>query len=71
MPSFDTELLEQIGDVVATEGRAKYNAYSALNDRDILNVQQNALHKLLPSLFPQFLVNPLHRQLLTLLLVIC
>lgn len=33
--SFDTELLEQIGDVVATEGRAKYNAYSALNDRDI------------------------------------
>ena len=33
--SFDTELAEKIGDVVATEGRAKYNAYSALNDRDI------------------------------------
>lgn len=33
--SFDTELMGQIGDVIATEGRAKYNAYSALDDRDI------------------------------------
>ncbi len=33
--TFDTELVEQIGDVVATEGRAKYNAYASLDDRDI------------------------------------
>lgn len=33
--TFDTELLQKAGDVAATEGRAKYNAYSAENDRDI------------------------------------
>ena len=33
--SFDPELLKQAGDVAATEGRAKYNAYTAENDRDI------------------------------------
>lgn len=33
--AFDTELVEKIGDVIATEGRAKYNAYSAEGDRDI------------------------------------
>ncbi len=33
--TFDTELLKEAGDVVATEGRAKYNAYSAQGDRDI------------------------------------
>ncbi len=33
--AFDTELLRKAGDVAATEGRAKYNAYSAENDRDI------------------------------------
>ncbi|MBS6194541.1 MAG: glycoside hydrolase family 3 C-terminal domain-containing protein [Clostridiales bacterium] len=33
--SFDTELLEQVGEVIAREGRAKYNAYSAHGDRDI------------------------------------
>lgn len=33
--SFDTELLHKAGDVAATEGRAKYNAFSAENDRDI------------------------------------
>ena len=33
--TFDEELLGQIGDVVATEGRAKYNTYSAFGDRDI------------------------------------
>lgn len=33
--TFDTELLNEVGDAVSTEGRAKYNAYSALNDRDI------------------------------------
>ena len=32
---FDDELLEQLGDVAATEGRAKYNTLSALGDRDI------------------------------------
>ncbi|MDO5539609.1 MAG: glycoside hydrolase family 3 C-terminal domain-containing protein [Eubacteriales bacterium] len=32
---FDEELMEKIGDVIATEGRAKYNAYAAHNDRDI------------------------------------
>ncbi len=33
--AFDTELMGQVGDVIATEGRAKYNAYSAKKDRDI------------------------------------
>lgn len=33
--AFDTELMEKIGDVIAVEGRAKYNAYSAEEDRDI------------------------------------
>ena len=32
---FDDALLEQLGDVAATEGRAKYNALSAEDDRDI------------------------------------
>ena len=32
---FDDALLEQLGDVAATEGRAKYNALSARGDRDI------------------------------------
>ena len=32
---FDDEKMEKIADVIATEGRAKYNAYSAHNDRDI------------------------------------
>ena len=33
--SFDTEQQRAVGDVIATEGRAKYNAQSALGDRDI------------------------------------
>ena len=33
--TFDEELLGRIGDVIATEGRAKYNACSAFGDRDI------------------------------------
>lgn len=33
--TFDADLLEQIGNAVATEGRAKYNAYAACDDRDI------------------------------------
>ena len=33
--TFDPELIEQLGDVAATEGRAKYNAASAHGDRDI------------------------------------
>lgn len=33
--TFDMELLQKAGDVAATEGRAKYNAFSAENDRDI------------------------------------
>lgn len=33
--TFDTELLGKIADTVATEGRAKYNAYSKEEDRDI------------------------------------
>ena len=32
---FDDALLERLGDVAATEGRAKYNAQSAEEDRDI------------------------------------
>ena len=32
---FDDELLQRLGDVSATEGRAKYNTLSALGDRDI------------------------------------
>lgn len=33
--AFDRELMEKVGDVIATEGRAKYNAYSKEEDRDI------------------------------------
>lgn len=33
--SFDTELLEEIGQAIGVEGRAKYNAAKAENDRDI------------------------------------
>ncbi len=33
--AFDVELIKEIADVVATEGRAKYNAYSEKEDRDI------------------------------------
>lgn len=33
--AFDTELMEQVGRVIGVEGRAKYNAYSAQEDRDI------------------------------------
>ena len=33
--TFDAELLRKAGDVAATEGRAKYNAYSEEDDRDI------------------------------------
>ncbi len=32
---FDDELLGKIADIIATEGRAKYNAYSSEDDRDI------------------------------------
>lgn len=33
--TFDTELIAEMADVIATEGRAKYNAYAEENDRDI------------------------------------
>ena len=33
--TFDKELLNKVADVVSTEGRAKYNAYSGREDRDI------------------------------------
>lgn len=33
--SFDEELAEKIGEAIALEGRAKYNAASALEDRTI------------------------------------
>ena len=33
--TFDEVLLQEIGDVIAEEGRAKYNAYSKHDDRDI------------------------------------
>ena len=33
--AFDTDLVEKIADVIAVEGRAKYNAYSGEGDRDI------------------------------------
>lgn len=33
--TFDTELIKEVAGVVATEGRAKYNAYSGQDDRDI------------------------------------
>ncbi|MCD8218666.1 MAG: glycoside hydrolase family 3 C-terminal domain-containing protein [Clostridiales bacterium] len=32
---FDEDKMQEIGEVIATEGRAKYNAYSAQGDRDI------------------------------------
>ena len=33
--AFDAELMKEAGDVIATEGRAKYNEYSKQGDRDI------------------------------------
>jgi len=33
--AFDTELMGQVGQAIGVEGRAKYNAYSAQEDRDI------------------------------------
>ena len=33
--SFDTELLHEVAEVIATEGRAKYNENVKHNDRDI------------------------------------
>ncbi len=33
--TFDEELIREVADAVATEGRAKYNAYAAQEDRDI------------------------------------
>ncbi len=33
--AFDTELMGRVGQVIGVEGRAKYNAYSAHEDRDI------------------------------------
>lgn len=33
--AFDEDAMEQVGDIIATEGRAKYNAYSRHDDRDI------------------------------------
>ena len=33
--TFDEELLHQVGEAIALEGRAKYNAASAMGDRDI------------------------------------
>ncbi len=33
--TFDEDAMEQVGDIIATEGRAKYNAYSRHDDRDI------------------------------------
>lgn len=33
--TFDADMMERVADVIATEGRAKYNAQSALGDRDI------------------------------------
>ena len=33
--TFDEALMKRVGDVIATEGRAKYNAYAAMGDRDI------------------------------------
>lgn len=33
--TFDPQLLEEVAEVIATEGRAKYNAYTKAGDRDI------------------------------------
>ena len=33
--AFDEEMMQEIGDTIATEGRAKYNSYSMTGDRDI------------------------------------
>lgn len=33
--TFDEELLKQVGDVIATEARAKYNAQQKAGDHDI------------------------------------
>ena len=33
--SFDEDMVRKIGDIIAEEGRAKYNAASKQDDRDI------------------------------------
>ena len=33
--TFDTDLVKRIGDIIATEGRAKYNAAQAINNHSI------------------------------------
>lgn len=33
--AFDEDAMQKVGDIIATEGRAKYNEYSKHNDRDI------------------------------------
>ena len=33
--AFDEDIMKKVGDIIATEGRAKYNAYSGQGDRDI------------------------------------
>ena len=33
--AFDEELMKEVGDAIALEGRAKYNSYSKQGDRDI------------------------------------
>ncbi len=33
--AFDTDLMKEVGNVISVEGRAKYNAYAAEEDRDI------------------------------------
>ena len=36
--TFDCNLIKQVADAIATEGRAKYNQYSQHEDRDIYNL---------------------------------
>ena len=61
--TFDDALIEALGDVAATEGRAKYNALSARGDRDIyhgltfwspnINIFRDPLRQAARDLLPQ------------------
>ena len=44
--SFDPELIEALGNVSATEGRAKYNASVEINDQNICNWDDKPLNNI-------------------------
>jgi beta-glucosidase-like glycosyl hydrolase len=55
--AFDTEMMEEVADVCAVEGRAKYNEFSKRDDRDIYKTVYGAVYLGLSlTVLPLFLV---------------